>query len=187
MSHQVCEVFLCLPEVQDAAEKYHKGDHRRNAKADVVHRGMPEQNCTVGVDETGKGIEREEPLQIPTKEGSRIDHWRNEHEKLDEEREDELYVPVLHTDGREPEAGTCCKEECQDDDHRQKDDRNRWYKLVEDHHSGEDDRGNKVIDQTGKAGRGRDEYPRHIDLGEEVGISDKAVCRITECNREISP
>ncbi len=177
MSHQVCEVLLRPAEVQNAADEYHDRDHGRHAEAGVVHRDVAEDDRPVGVEEAGEGIEGEEPLQVPAEDACRIDHRRDEHQELDEEREDELDIPVLHADRREPVARPRREQDGQEDDRRQKDDRRWWHELVVNHHGGKDRRGDHVIHNPGKAGSRRDEYPRHVDLREERGVVDQAGSR----------
>lgn len=98
MLHQVRKVFLCPAEVQDAADEYRKRDRRRYAEADVVHRDVTEKDSPVRVEEAGERIEGEEPLQVPADDVCRVDDGGDEHQELDEERESELDVPVLHAD-----------------------------------------------------------------------------------------
>ena len=145
MSHQVREVFLSPAEVQDAGDKDHEGDHRRDGEADVVHRDVPEEDGPMRVDQAGQGVEGEDPLQVPAEDVGRVDHRRDKHQELDEEGEGELHVPILHADGREPVTRPCRQEEGEENDHRQEEDRHRRHELVVDHHRCEDDHGDQVI------------------------------------------
>ena len=136
---------------------------------------MAEDDRPVSVEEAGQGVEGKEPLQVPAEDACWIYDRRDEHQELDEEREGELDVPVLHADRREPVAHPRREEEGQEDDHRQEEDRGRWHELVVGHQRGEDRCGDPVVHEPGKAGRRRDEDPGQIHLREELGVADQAV------------
>jgi len=113
MSHQVREVLLCPAEVDDAGDEYGQGDHCRDGEACIVNRDVSEEDGTVCIEEAGEGVQREEPLQVLADDACRVYDGGDEHEELDEEREDELDVPVLHADRREPVAHPGREEERQ--------------------------------------------------------------------------
>jgi len=161
---QIREVFLCMTEVQDAAEKDHKRHHGRDGEAEIVHRHMPEQDGPVCIDEAGHGIQGEYPLQVPAEHICRVDHRRDKHQELDKERKHELHIPVLHADGREPVAGPCREEQGEEDYDRQQEDLGRRHELVIYHHPGEDRHSNHIVHDARETRRCWYEDPWHIDF-----------------------
>ena len=126
-----------------------------------------------------------EPLRD---EGDRIDHRRDEHQGLHEERQDLPNVAKLDVERGEertqPGRGHPDEEEHR---HGEQHAAQRRGNVVVDHQRDEDEAREEEVRDADERRRERSDQPREVDLGDDALIVDQAVARVRERRAEDVP
>ena len=167
---------------------------RTSTRADAVEiasvrrsQGRPEDRRAVRGDDPEHRVERQEQLPSRADQLGGIDHRRDIHQDLHQERDDVLEVAIEDRQRRQRHADAQRGDERQRDQEQQPDDPPARRHAVIEHHHRVDAQRDQQVDQEDRGGRDRHEEPREIDLGQQLLLVDQAQGRLRHALREQRP